>query len=87
MPCSEVIEDIKTNREDASWLNKLKQTFSVGAEKAYWQEDLRLAQVGKGFLAVYCPTDHEAERVTRLLEAEKPLSVRRYKKLIIERLV
>lgn len=89
VPCKYVIEDIEKGTKETSWLNRVKQKVSkaVGTEARYWEEDLKLAREGAGFLAVYCPTDPEAQRVVRVLKPLNPRQMRRYMKLAIERLV
>ncbi|MBA2410846.1 MAG: hypothetical protein H0V62_14155 [Gammaproteobacteria bacterium] len=89
MPCKYVIEDIEKGINEANWLARFKQNFSktIGSEAGYWEEDLRLAREGAGFLAVYTPTDPEAQRVLRVLQPLNPKQMRRYMKFAIERLV
>ena len=53
--------DIKKRITDASWLDHLKQRFSIGKEAYFWNEDLTWAEQGAGFLAVHCLTDGEAQ--------------------------
>jgi hypothetical protein len=76
--------DIKKRVTDASWLDHLKQRFSIGKEAYFWNEDLTWAEQGAGFLAVHCPTDGEAQRIIRLIRPENPKSIRRYHPLAIE---
>ncbi len=89
VPCDYVISDIEKGIKNATLLNRVKQRISraIGREACYWEGDLKLARQGAGFLAVYCPTDHEAERVLRLLKPKKPKVMRRYERLVIEELV
>lgn len=88
VPSQYVIENIERGIEDASWLDQVKQEISkaLGSEAHYWENDLRMARAGAGFLTVFCPTEHEGHRVRRLLAPHAPQSMRRYAKLAIERL-
>jgi hypothetical protein len=89
VPSDYVIADIQKGIKNANLLNRVKQRISraIGHEACYWEGDLKLAEQGAGFLAVYCPTDHEAERVLRLLRPLKPKVVRRYERFVIDELV
>lgn len=89
VPCKDVIADIEQGTRDASWVQRVKQKFSkvVGTEGRYWEEDLRMAREGHGFLAVHCPTEKEAERIQQLLTPENPIRMRRYLSLAVEDLV
>jgi hypothetical protein len=89
VPSEYVISDIEKGIKNATLLNRIKQEISraIGHEACYWEGDLQLAKQGAGFLAVYCPTSHEAERVLRLLNPEKPTVMRRYELFVIDELV
>lgn len=87
VPADYVICDVEKGLNNASFLNSLKQAFSVGAERRYWEADLEHAKQGGGILAIHCPTKHEAERVVRLLKPENPTAMRRYQRLVIEDLI
>lgn len=88
VPCDYVISNIEEGTKDASFLSRIGQRISegIGTEASYWEEDLKLAKQGAGFLAVHCPTAHEAKRVQRLLKSENPKNMRRYASLLIEKL-
>ena len=60
---------------------------ALDAEAEYWEEDLRFAKQGAGFLAIRCGTDAEAQRVLRLLQPEHPRKMRRYGQAAIEELI
>ncbi len=45
---------------------------------------LKWAEQGAGFLAVYCPTAGEAERIVKMIKPENPKSMRRYLTFAIE---
>lgn len=83
-PSEDVIADIQERPMDASWLDHLKQEFSVGKEACFWNEDLKLAEEGAGFLTVYCPTDWEAQRIVKMIKPENPKTMRRYLSFAIE---
>jgi hypothetical protein len=89
VPSEYVISDIEAGTRDATLFDRIKQSVSkaMGTEAEYWEEDLKLAKQGAGFLAVHAPTDHEAQRVLRLLGPEKPKKVRRYGTMSVEELV
>jgi hypothetical protein len=89
VPREYVIADIEKGTKNATLLKRVEQRASraVGTEACYWAKDLEWAKQGAGFLAVYCPTDHEAERVFRLLQSQDPKAMRRYHRLVIEELV
>lgn len=88
VPSDYVIADIEKGTKDASLLTRVKQAISeaIGTEAGYWEDDLKLAKEGAGFLLIYCPTGHEAKRVERLLESENPKNMRRYARAAIEQL-
>ncbi len=83
----DVIADIQERHTDASWLDQLKRKFAVGKEACFWDEDLKLAKEGAGFLAVHCPTDGEAQRIVRMIKPENPKTMRRYLSFAIETFV
>ncbi|MGH8501760.1 MAG: hypothetical protein ACREVE_04680 [Gammaproteobacteria bacterium] len=72
--------------KDANWLDRVQQKISqaVGCEVAYIREAIGLAKQGAGFLAVYSPTEREAQRTVRLVKPENPKTMRRYLRLAIE---
>ena len=76
--------DIEAGMTNASWLDQLKQTFAVGKEAYFWNEDLKWAEQGAGFLAVHCPTEDEATRIVAMIRPLHPKSMRRYRALAIE---
>lgn len=86
VPNDYVIADIEDGKRDASLLTRIKQQISkaFGAEAEHWEEDLKFAKQGAGFLVVRCATEAEAQRVLRLLKPERPRKVRRYGKVGIE---
>ncbi|MDN5870781.1 MAG: hypothetical protein L0H73_08705 [Nitrococcus sp.] len=88
VPNNYVISDIEKSKNDASFLTRIRQKFSLGmgTEGLYWEKDLEWAKEGAGFLAIYCPTHHEAKRVQRLLTHENPKNMRRYAAMAIEKL-
>lgn len=89
VPSDYVISDIEKGNRNATLLNRVKQRISrnIGHEACYWENDLKLARQGAGFLAVYCPTEYEAARVVRLLNPEEPKAMRHYERFVIEELV
>jgi len=76
--------DIQKRITDASWLDNLKRKFSIGKEACFWEQDLKWAEQGAGFLAVHCPTDGEAQRIVKMIKPENPKSMRRYLTFAIE---
>jgi hypothetical protein len=84
-----IIADIEKGTKNATLIKRIEQriTRHFGSDAALWEEDLKWAKEGAGFLAVYCPTEHEAHRVLRLLSPLKPKSMRRYERFVIEDLV
>ena len=89
VPSDYVIADIEDGKRDASLLTRIKQQISkaFGAEAEHWEEDLKFAKQGAGFLAVRSASEAEAQRVVRLLKPEHPRKVRRYGKVGVEQLV
>jgi hypothetical protein len=75
--------------EDQSWLERAKRQISkaVGKEVDYVDEGVRLAREGAGFLGVFCPTEHESQRVLRLIKPLKSKKMRCYLPLAIEEMV
>ncbi len=84
MDSTHVKADIEARVTDATWLDQLKQTFSIGKEAYFWNEDLKWAEQGAGFLAVHCTTEDEAQRIVTMLRPLQPISMRRYRALAIE---
>lgn len=89
VPSEYVIADIEKGTKNATLIRRVEQriTRHFGSDARLWEEQLEWAQQGAGFLAVYCPTEHEAHRVIRLLGPEKPKSMRRYERFVIEELI
>jgi hypothetical protein len=89
MPSDYIIADIEKGTKNATLIRRVEQriTRHFGSDASLWEDLLKWAQQGAGFLAVYCPTEHEAERVLRLLKPEKPKMMRRYERFVIEDLV
>jgi hypothetical protein len=89
MPPDYVVSDIEKGTKNATLLKRVEQRLfgHFGSDATFWEDDLEMARQGAGFLAVFCPTEHEAERVLRLLRPEKPKSMRRYERFVIEDLV
>lgn len=84
MDGASVKADIEARVNDATWLDQLQQTFSIGKEAWFWNEDLKSAEQGAGFLAVHCTTEDEAQRIVTMLRPLQPISMRRYRALAIE---
>jgi len=89
VPSEYVIADIEEGTKNPNLLKRVRQTISkaIGKEADFWEEDLRWAREGAGFLVVHCPTDIEATRVVRLLEPMNPKKMRRYGPAAIEELI
>jgi hypothetical protein len=75
--------------EDASLWSRLTARISriVGTEELHLDHDLQNARAGAAFLAVYCPTQEEGQRIFGLLKHLGPLSMRRYSPYTIDRMV
>jgi hypothetical protein len=88
VPSDYVIAEIEKGTKEAGLLTRVKQAISdaIGTEASYWDDDLKLAKEGAGFLFIYCPTSREAERVQRMLKSENPKNMRRYARAAIEQL-
>lgn len=84
-----VMERFEEGTRNASFMKRVEHrlTSHFGSDASYWTADLERAKQGAGFLVVYCPTDHEAERVLRLLKSENPKTMRRYHRFVIEELI
>ncbi|MBA2410014.1 MAG: hypothetical protein H0V62_09680 [Gammaproteobacteria bacterium] len=76
--------DIKKRVTEANWYVHLRQKLSIGKEACFWNEDLKWAEQGAGFLAVHCPTDGEAQRIVKMIKQENPKTMRRYLPFAIE---
>jgi hypothetical protein len=89
VPSDYIVSDIEKGIKNAPFLRRVEQriTRHFGSDASFWEDDLNWAKQGCGFLAVYCPTEHEAERVLRLLRPLNPISMRRYERFVIEDLV
>jgi hypothetical protein len=89
VPSEYVIADIEAGTKNATFLTRVRQQISkaFGAEAEHWEEDLKFAKQGAGFLAVRCATDAEAKRVSRLLTSEHPRKMRRYGRASIDELI
>lgn len=89
MPGDYIIADIEKGTKNATLIRRVEQriTRHFGSDANLWEDDLEWAKQGAGFLAVYCPTEHEAHRVLRLLSPENPKSMRRYERFVIEDLI
>jgi hypothetical protein len=89
VPSDYVKADIEKGIKDTTLLTRVRQQISkaMGTEAEYWEEDLRFAKQGAGFLAVRCASGSEANRVLRLLQPENPKKMRRYGRSSIEELV
>lgn len=86
MDAEYVQEDIRVRLTDAGWIDKLVRQFSIGKERAFWNDDLAWAEQGAGFMAIWCPTEEIAARLADLIRPAQPLSMRRYRALAIETL-
>ena len=66
-------------------MTNLSRLFAT--EAAFVDTDIRLARSGAAFLAIYCPTDSEIERIRRIVTPIGPLSMERYLSSGIQSLV
>jgi len=89
IPASEMIEFLSELRSQTGlWgalMAQISQTF--GTEEVFVHDDIRLAQEGAGFLAIYCPADTEAAHIRQALEPYHPLAMQRYLATGIESLI
>jgi hypothetical protein len=76
-------------QEDASAWSKLTSKISriIGSEELYLDVDRKHAESGAGFLAAYCPSQEEGQRILHLLKPLEPLSMRRYTSLAVDRII
>jgi hypothetical protein len=74
---------------DASAWSRITSRISkiVGTEELHLEHDLQQARNGGAFLAVYCPTQEEGQRIYHLLKSLGPLAMRRYSPYAIDRIV
>jgi hypothetical protein len=84
-----VIAEHEKLLENQNWLERAKRQIfkAVGKEVDYVDDGVRPAREGAGFLGVFCPTEHEAQRILRLIKPLKPKKMRRYLPLAIEEMV
>ena len=70
-------------------LEGLKATLAktAGMEGHYWDQDLKQAKQGAGFVTVYCGDGERAHKVADALRPLAPLSMRRYRSFAIEDLL
>lgn len=75
--------------EDASTWSRLTSSISkiVGTEELHLEHDLNQARAGGAFLAVYCPTQEEGQRLYHLVKPLGPVAMRRYSPYTIDRIV
>ena len=85
----ELIEISEDAHADAGFWSRLTAHISriLGTEELFLDDDLRHAQAGAGFLAVYCPGEEEGRRIQKLLDPLEPVSMRRYSSFAIERMI
>lgn len=80
VPGAEVIrfaeEHLKMTSLWALLMQKLSEIFAT--EEIYTQHDLRLAEHGAAFLAVYCPTQGRKREAWRILHDTCPIVARYY---------
>jgi len=79
-----VRSDIQDRLVDADWVNWLIQKVAIGKESHFWNEDLKAAERGAAFLAIFCATEDEARRIVTVLKPQGPQSMRRYRAFAIE---
>ena len=79
-----VRSDIQERLVDADWVDWLIQKVSIGKESHFWNEDLKAAEHGAAFLAIFCATEDEARRIVTVLKPLGPQSMRRYRAFAIE---
>lgn len=86
---SQVKNSIEQGHPADSTFEKLKQTLSktLGSEGFFWDEDLRLAEQGAGFISLYCSDGEQARAAAAILSKFSPLSMRRYRSFAIEDLM
>ena len=76
--------DIQERLTDAGWVDWLIQKVSIGTESYFWNEDLKAAELGAGFLAIFCASEDEARRIVTVLKPHGPQTMRRYRAFAIE---
>ena len=75
--------------ENASTWSRLTSQISkiVGTEELHLEHDLKQAREGGAFLAVYCPTQEEGQRIYHVVKPLGPIAMRRYSPYTIDRIV
>lgn len=75
--------------ENASAWSKLTCQISriLGTEELHLDHDLNQARAGGAFLAVYCPTQEEGQRIFHIVRPFGPIAMRRYSPYTIDRII
>ena len=75
--------------EDASTWSRISAAVSkvVGTEELHLDNDTKAARQGAGFLAIYCPTQEQGQKIFTSLKPLAPIAMRRYSAYTIDRMV
>lgn len=88
VPGSEIVQfAAETQKKDGVW-GALMQKVSrfIGTEERYTDHDLKLAERGAAFVAVYCPSDEAKTFAWEAIKPAEPLIARHYTNMGIEHL-
>ncbi|HXE12853.1 MAG TPA: hypothetical protein VN633_12075 [Bryobacteraceae bacterium] len=78
----------KVHHDASAWSRITSQISKIlGTEELHLEHDLQQARNGGAFLAVYCPTQEEGQRIYHLLKPLGPVAMRRYSHYAIDRIV
>jgi hypothetical protein len=87
VPGAEILQFAEERQKTGVW-NTLMQQLSrlIGTEERYTDHDLKLAERGAAFVAVYCPSEEAKNLAWETLQPAEPLVARHYTNLGIEHL-
>ena len=89
VPGEEMLKFFEQLRAETSLFGTLMEGFSrvIATEAAFVEADIRRAQEGAGFLAVYHPDEADTQRLRELLAPLEPISMHWYRRGSIESLI
>jgi hypothetical protein len=75
--------------KNASTWSRLTSQISklLGTEELHLEHDLMQAREGGAFLAVYCPTQEEGQRIYHIVKPLGAVAMRRYSPYTIDRII
>ena len=78
----------KIHHDASAWSKFASQVSKiVGTEELHLEHDLNQARAGGAFLAVYCPTQEEGQRIFHIVKPFGPIAMRRYSPYTIDRII